>query len=1023
MNGLITLNDLNSKFKAAGQHTLIVDNTRTPITAVTTVVRLIAGYSPKGNWNTPILLRRGEFAKAIALYGDIDKKMERKGSFFQRSILTALQEGDVLALNLLKSNDSVDTNGIPLFSSDIADYKAFSTETEKVNSLVQPNALYAAFFNKERFWSPEQESLVELTQGDNAQSSSIFSFVNLGLKDVTVIAKKSTQAEAYNVPVADWYGDKDIPSYIIGSDLISDYFVDVIMIGGNFSDIDALRSDSRFAEYFDSEGLIKSKLSEFLALPDTPLLGYYTGSLIPDLIDRNGNSLNVVNVVNFDYATTGMICAIDAEKLDEYDLENSNSRTIDLIGSSMVDGSIPKKYSFLSYNALVDRNLAVDVQETTTTSTINTDSDITVLESLRSSRVVISKDSALFDSYGDSIEVGFKIKSTLTAAGAEITGETTGDTLYSLITSIVKNEDSVVIVATNNLKQTETDITGRLTEIDVDGNTIVVRQEDALIPIENPAGGLTVGSNHPLITENKIQDLNTKFSMVTAGGTIYGKVEVSKGYAETSYAIKFASDEARENLVDIPDANVSLNTLGYVVGGSSYNLIIEGEDAVGRIEVNTSGKVTKAEFDRVGLSKDFRFVALDKDGNKVLVKSTTTPVDSNGLYTINASLDLLVGSYEGGNESQAYTYILEPEVFAKNLLPVLFKGFKTKASHSPNGTNERVREIYSVMTEGNISKALVDPDFVNWRYFVDTFSQGLEPSAKSYLTRLLKRKQRCIGFLNLPSAKDFRKSTSVRFTDAPSAVNPTPSLSIEHLSTGGNLNTPYQFLFSLPSENDGASFTGWCFPNIMVRDSSGVIDSVPPAALVSNAFMRKWLNNTPFIAVAGTDQGELSGDGVIRPEISLDKEDRAYLTGTGINPIVLKNNAVVLYGNDTGYQKFESILNNLHARDTLITMEIDVQSILQPYEFKTGIFSDETQRTLIETSLNNYLKNLRDSSGAIVDYELIFDRTNNPDFVVNNRAAIVDIEIEIPNVTTRFISRISLTRSGAGVSVGAFQAV
>ena len=119
------------------------------------------------------------------------------------------------------------------------------------------------------------------------------------------------------------------------------------------------------------------------------------------------------------------------------------------------------------------------------------------------------------------------------------------------------------------------------------------------------------------------------------------------------------------------------------------------------------------------------------------------------------------------------------------------------------------------------------------------------------------------------------------------------------------------------------------------------------------------------------------------------------------------------------YFSIRSVLNNLSARDTLISIEIAEEQILDSYTFE---FNNDNLRTTIESLLEDYLGGLQRTYGAIESYDIIFDRKNNPDWVVKEGAAIVDTEVELPGITKRFVNRITLRKSGGPV-VGGFVGV
>ena len=59
---------------------------------------------------------------------------------------------------------------------------------------------------------------------------------NLGQNPISVIVKKSapTNVLQYAVTVEEWYGAANVPGYLDKDSLISDFFVDIFVLQGNF---------------------------------------------------------------------------------------------------------------------------------------------------------------------------------------------------------------------------------------------------------------------------------------------------------------------------------------------------------------------------------------------------------------------------------------------------------------------------------------------------------------------------------------------------------------------------------------------------------------------------------------------------------------------------------------------------------------------------------------------------------------------------------------------------------------------
>ena len=119
-----------SQFKASGVYTLEFDASQNVILTSQTI-RLVVGFSNKGPFNTPVYIP--DATTMLSIFGDIDASLENRGSYFQRSILTCLNNGPVFGLNLLKLNDDI-TSAIE--TPDKATYRAYSVDTAESNGVV-----------------------------------------------------------------------------------------------------------------------------------------------------------------------------------------------------------------------------------------------------------------------------------------------------------------------------------------------------------------------------------------------------------------------------------------------------------------------------------------------------------------------------------------------------------------------------------------------------------------------------------------------------------------------------------------------------------------------------------------------------------------------------------------------------------------------------------------------------------------------------------------------------------------------
>ncbi len=295
-------------------------------------VNFIPGFSRKGTvFNRPVLLK--STSDRNTYFGDIDRFLEKKGSYFHRTIDVALQTAPVWAMNLLKTT-----------SLDTLNYASVSVSAQFDNDPIQTRQ-YDDFFNKSGFWQRDVESFMTFAQN----SERMLHFTNVSDKKLTVFMFKSS-TPGYDITAEVWYGGKDkVPTWMNYSDLISDYLVRVVVVSGDWSNYVNLAADSNWSKYFASSGLRKTKVNDFIKDKNVSLLGDYNGSLIPYFRDNKNNNIFIESMININTDKTGLFASYDLDNV-EMDFPNGN---VDVIGQTLVDNS-KGKINFMSYQDTIE---------------------------------------------------------------------------------------------------------------------------------------------------------------------------------------------------------------------------------------------------------------------------------------------------------------------------------------------------------------------------------------------------------------------------------------------------------------------------------------------------------------------------------------------------------------------------------------------------------------------------------------------------------------------------------------------
>jgi hypothetical protein len=338
------------------------------------------------------------------------------------------------------------------------------------------------------------------------------------------------------------------------------------------------------------------------------------------------------------------------------------------------------------------------------------------------------------------------------------------------------------------------------------------------------------------------------------------------------------------------------------------------------------------------------------------------------------------------------------------------RGYTLRNDQLPNGTLIRQNEILDVLDDTNLGAALADRDVISFRYIVDTFEGGIEPSTKIRLTRLAKARQNALAICNMPSVKQFKNSTNPLFKFDSSSTFDT-----RYVPTGGNLDLNPTNVFTMPGIADGSNYAAYYGPNLVIRDA-GRNYSVPPAAHISNLFIDKYNLALPYSIVAGPRRGIVNGEGVVGVEYNFDRTDLDNIEPFGYNAIVNKRGfGLVINANQTGQQNIKSALSQVHVRELLIYIQDGIEAILKNYRWE---FNTAQNRLEIKTLADNFLTQIL-SDGGVYDFQNIMDTTNNTPEIIDNNIGILDTYVEPVRGLGILVHRTTILKTGS-IATGNF---
>ena len=1044
-----------NNYKSSGVYTVEIDASENVVLPLTTG-RLIVGSSRVGPFNTVVLIN--DIRTLRAVFGEIDPKLEKAGSYFHRTIEVALREGPVFAMNVLPLDTDI-TN--PSTNLDQAAFTTFNTESAASNDGTNQYPI-VEFFNRQRLWFADSVKLNKsknLALGDDyitnpggfgittSESNKILSFANLGQSNMTVWVRKAN-VSGFDVTAKEWYasvggGSVEFPSFVHPDDFISDYFVEVIVVRGDWTNYLKLSKDPVYKAYFDEVGLKVANSANFFASREITVINRTIGCLIPDFRDQSGVTVSIDRLVNRAFPTTGLLCALDVEKLDLIDLTDDNfidtevnTHRVDIIGHGFDElayyadnGGFDNVYvggvDTFTTDALGTGYTTATAVTTTGGSGTGLTVDIVAAAGLITS-ITINNAGTGYD-VGDTIVIdGGATDETITVTAVTYSNPAVAATPLIDTLSYARPVDAELIF---EITSTETEPSFLLNA--AAGDTYIINAAtDYIIAMEGSKlyesymnGFLKTGDSssdggvNPTRYLKAIDNLTVTIGPATLKYIkveIYADIALTTQVNENTYTVS-GTDYLKVALADGDDFKHTFD-LTDPAFFTSYSI---AQPNVLTLELFSSITTQNKAIVNKYIKANNYIKANVSDGRSRLLKivSVFTPDPLTAPNTIKVttmapSVDEVIGLDVTGNEIQTYVGIPN---FINSLKGQKLTAFKLRNDVLPDGTADRLEGTGGILdylfTDTLIPQALSNGELIDFRYVVDSYSGTISASSKYQLAKLAAVNGQAMAILNAPSMQQFEKSVDPSFIDTTNRL-----VSTELIAQGGNIALNPSFLYKFAEEDVKgvplSSYASYHFPNLIVRSGSKNI-SVPQAAYISNLYVRKFKNGTPFLIVAGGKRGALNDPEIVGLEYDLTDEDRDFLEPVGFNLTVKRRGfGIILFSNNTAYQRINSALNNAHVRDNLSTIERDIEKILFNFLFD---FNDEITRLRVRTIVENYLNAVVNAKG-ISTYEVIFDTSNNTNEVISANAAIIDIRVDFPRGIQKFINRITITRVGGTLS-------
>lgn len=297
-----------ASIKSAGIYRFVWDKSQMPAETAQTL-RLVVGYSEKGPFNTPVYIDKISDFKTI--FGNINKRLEKKGIYFHRLALQALEYGPILALNIKPfTEEKTSMISCNIFSSN-----------DKNSQLIKKNVI--DIYDRNRFWTLDEEHVGELSDkyinvvmtGDSSSTCTLF-------------VQDYEPDTGYDLTIEEYYNNlnEDLPEeyYVIKDMQVKKFFAQIYIFKGDFFEADKNHkygSGNSIYESYEKFGISYNPLE--IASNDAAMgfINKYQGILLPNFKDLNNNYISLDIIFNKDFNTHKMLMKFNDDYLDNEVIE------------------------------------------------------------------------------------------------------------------------------------------------------------------------------------------------------------------------------------------------------------------------------------------------------------------------------------------------------------------------------------------------------------------------------------------------------------------------------------------------------------------------------------------------------------------------------------------------------------------------------------------------------------------------------------------------------------------------------
>ena len=519
-----------------------------------------------------------------------------------------------------------------------------------------------------------------------------------------------------------------------------------------------------------------------------------------------------------------------------------------------------------------------------------------------------------------------------------------------------------------------------------------------------------------IIVNETVTTESLTFGSLTVCGASPNDIRYLKIYfiGEALY-VDFTSDSTLETISGIDTTQYSLLDINVIANLGSFKETLEIESIIQSniVLVNASRYSTLKIGDYLQASYNpatLQVGEAPRRFTRILSKVAYAGDNTLSQITTDSPIDIITI----GTDKQTFIYSLIEE-FAKTYQSITLGGFQIRVASMPDGTETQQSNILNnIAINTPIYNGLLNRDKISWRYLVDCWGLGLTSNSKQQLVDLCGGRLTALGFINMPSAKSFKNSTSPSFI-----TKPAKTLNTAFIASGGDPTSNPTFLYSF-GQGIGQSNVAYFFPYVTINDNGRPLN-MPPASFVCNTFMNKQNSKLasvqPWTICAGINNGLITGIGNV--EIDLTPQDISNLNQMGANPIVYQmNRGFVIYTDNTASVSPKSSLSYIHAREVLIELENQMYQMLLTYQWR---FNTPAVRAEIKANADDICTKFVNQNG-LTAFQNIMDTTNNTPAIINAQMGILSTYVEIVNGLSVIVNNITILPTGT-IAAGGFQNV